>query len=791
MKKILLSLFISSIWNLSANTEEYDSFENKKIEKITLNVTNAPPAQTEIREEILQEITLKENDKFSQEEFDKDLKNLSSKYQTVDPVITKKNNELLIHLNLSLRPQITKFIITGSTYSDKKILSKAEIEAPMEFDRSKFYQSVINIRDFLIKRGYFKADVIYEIEEKPGTNEAVAYLKIKQGPLGHINDIKFTGFTKKERSEMYGMIKSSKFNILTNWLIGSGVYKEEEVSHDEMMITQYIHSKGYCDARVNMKIINSTNGKLALDITLDRGSLFHIDNIEISGNELEDTESIKEALSIKSGNAFSEEKIHGNQEKIKNIYSEKGYLDTTVNYKLIQKPDNQYDIVYNIEESEKYNVGLIVVSGNKKTNNNVIYNNISFSPGETLDSDKIKETQRRLLNTGYFKNVNIFADKDSSPTKDEATSKYKNINISLEENRTGAFHVSAGANSTSSIFGEVSISERNFDIEGLSNFWTEGSKAFRGAGQLLDIKAMIAQKEQNASITWVNPYINDSKWSLGSEIKGGKSTVISPDYALYTVGGALNTSYPINSYLSGGMKFRIKNSTISLNNMDAKVELQQEKNSGIVSGAGVFFKYNSTDNPFMPHQGLNSSFDSEFAGLVRDNPSINDFPYLKFAYLNSYYIPVLSKGILKFRADAQFIQPLWMGKSNDLPLTEKFFLGGIGSVRGYAPGQIGSFFSVGDPTGGISSQILSVEYLQKILPPVDAFAFVDSGALSQKPFEIGKFYISTGVGVRLHLGQPMPFVLGWGYPINPDKNPNGGVIDQQIQRVFFSMAGQF
>ncbi len=812
MKKTLLTLLLTFCMQLTANPTLYDSFEKVSVEKITVTITNSAPLNQDAKEKVLTEMHLKEGDKFSQTEFDNDLHTLSQKYQIVDPKITKHDGKLYIHLNVTLRPTIVKFTVNDTVYSAKKILEKGELTTPMEYNRGEFYQSIIDIRDFLIKRGYFKADVTYKVEETPGTGEAIAHIYVNAGPLGHINEIVLTGFTKKEQSIVYGMIRSSKFNILTNWLTGSGVIKDTDRDSDQQTITHFIQNEGYIDAKVHMDLTESKKDKLALTITLDRGELYHIGTIGFKGNSLEPTESLEKTLLIKKGDVFSSTKVLQTQEEIKNLYTKKGYLDTSVNYDLIPESDLKYSIIYNVEESDKYKVGLIVVSGNTKTDNNVIYQRTDMTPGEIFDSSKMKSTQQRLQATGYFKNVSVYAIK--SDHLDSPDNQYRDVRIEVEENTTATFHLSAGANSTANIFGEISLTENNFNLEGLTRVWSDGLNSLRGGGQYLDINGMVAAKELSATVSWINPYINDSLWRLGMDLQVKNDGTISDNYALYSAGGGISASYPINPYFSGGVKWRVKDSVISIKQIPSvasttasdtdiakeaaekeklRLELiEQEKNSGIISGGALIFGYNSTDHPFIPHKGLKSNFEAEFAGLVRNLTTIRDFPFLKFSYLNSYYHPLWHNATLKLRGDLKFIQPLMDGKPNELPLTEKFFLGGVGTLRGYAPKQVGSFFSPNNPTGGTLSALFSAELLQKIIQPLDVFAFFDSGSVTDNPFVRDKLYSSVGVGIRLHIGKQLPFIIGYGYPINPDEiTLPGSGINPQIQNVFFSMSGQF
>ena len=140
---------------------------------------------------------------------------------------------------------------------------------------------------------------------------------------------------------------------------------------------------------------------------------------------------------------------------------------------------------------------------------------------------------------------------------------------------------------------------------------------------------------------------------------------------------------------------------------------------------------------------------------------------------------------MKYRFDFRFIEPLFStNHPEDVPLSERFFLGGEGSVRGYRPFDLGEHYPNGDPKGGISTSILSLEYVQEILKILDGFVFVDAGSLSLSRFRVGTFRMSWGFGVKIELINRVPVILGMGFPVNPaHKN--------EVQKFYFSMGGQF
>jgi outer membrane protein insertion porin family len=772
-----------------------EPYEGLPVRKINITVENQSPDEVDEEASVIYKMQTKMGDPFDQELFDKDLKVLSDEYEWVEPGIKVENEQVIISISLKKRPIITSFIIEGSTFKDKKILSEADLSKGMSYNREEFYKSIEKIRDFLVKKGFFKAEVSYKVENTPNNNEITIHITINEGPSGRINQILFENFTKEEEKEILELIRVSKFNVLTSWLTGSGTIREEELDPDIQTIVHHMQNHGYVDAHVTMKLEDLPNHKLALVFVLSRGPKYFIHNITFSGSTLKVEEELKKASLLQPGETFSIDKIREAGEKIREIYTGEGYLHTSVDYRLDLLSDSpEYDVHFTIEESQKYRVGLVMVSGNYCTTKNVVYNNIDIEPGEVFDSRKLKSTQDRLQSTGYFKNVNVYPIK--SDEHQYGASEYCDVMVEVNEAQTGNASLFAGFSSTDNVFGGIDLTENNFSIAGFRNVWFKGPSAFRGGGQYLQVKGSIGVKESDVNISWLDPYFNDSLWRFGVDLTYSRSTILSDDYALTSFGSTLNTSYPVSSYLTYGFRFRVKDNITSVRKKEESVnplEYEQRKNNGVVSALASTISFDTTDNIFKPHRGFRSNFETELGGLVRRTEGFNDIPFVRFGYLNAYYYPVWRKGTFKIRGDFKFTQPLSGGKGEDFPLGERFFLGGEGTVRGYAPGKVGDLFeNTNDPKGGMSSALLSFEYLQNIIKPLDLFAFIDAGSVALQEWSIKNSVATYGVGARVDIGRRLPFVFGVGFPLGLSKEGYAKFKEEQRDQLFFfSMAGQF
>jgi outer membrane protein insertion porin family len=218
-----------------------------------------------------------------------------------------------------------------------------------------------------------------------------------------------------------------------------------------------------------------------------------------------------------------------------------------------------------------------------------------------------------------------------------------------------------------------------------------------------------------------------------------------------------------------------------------KNELNQD---GLISAFSGNLSYDSTDNAFKPHRGWRSYFETEVAGIG------GKYDFFKVSYLNSIYFPLWRRGTLKLRGDFKYILPFGKNNQRNVPYSERFFLGGETTVRGYKPfllgpvvelqNDAGQFEPTDTPFGGVSSSLLSLEYNQEIFRMLDIFTFVDVGSVSASEFNINKIRPTTGIGVRIDIGNRTPIIVGYGIPlVKKDRH------DGKWQKVFFSMGGQF
>lgn len=757
-----------------------EAFENRKIANINIQPENLPPNVSFDSKTVLSRLKTKVGDPFSQMTFDSDLKALSNEYDRVEPIIEVHNGEVYLTIKVWPRPTIRTIKWHGNTHIKTKTLQKElGIKPQAVFNRQAFNKAFNKVKEYYVKKGYFESQLQYSVIPDPKTNEVDIAIEVREGRSGKVDNIVFKGFTKAERSELLGMIYTKKYNLFTSWLTGAGTYNEEALEQDKLTIINYLQNHGYADAKVDIRIRESkTEGKIILEITAERGPVFHFGKIIFKGNSLFDDKEIDAVFTARPGEIYSPEKLRQSSQAIKELYGRKGYIDANVQYEAqIVANEPVYNVYYQIDEGEQYKIGMVRVFGNVQTEAHVILRESLLVPGETFDSAKLKATQTRLENIGYFKSVNVYAVR----TQDDQAlgTNYRDVYIEVEETTTGNVSLFFGFSSADDVFGGLDLSESNFNYKGIPRIFKDGLSSLRGGGEYAHIRANIGAKQRTYTISWLTPYFRDTLWRVGFDVSDSHSTLIDKDYDINTVGFSLYASYPLNYYWTFGTKYRFRNSMIHVPKHTPKQEREQARHDGVISGIGSSLTFDSTDSAIKPHNGFRSILEAEFVGIW------GDYNFLRFAYVNTYYSQLWKHGIMKYRWDMRFIEPIFKTHhATEIPLSERYFIGGLNSVRGYRDFHLGPHFENGDPKGGISATVLSIEYLQEIFPFLDGFVFVDAGSIALKRFYVSNFRLSTGFGARIELMNRMPVIVGMGFPINRDDH-------SEVRKFFFSMGGQF
>lgn len=771
-------------------------YENQVIEKIEI-IINGPAGSNFNADAARARIKTKEGDLFSQQEFDADLKTLANDFDRVVPTLESVGGKLQITLKIWPKPTIRTITWEGNDKIKTKRLHK-ELGIPTcsIFDRLTFNKAFHKLKAYYVKKGFFEAQLEYNVTLDPITNEVDIIIDICEGRAGRIKNIILRNFTECEEEEIYDMLLTKEYCFYMSWLTNEGTYNEEMIQQDQFVVLNYLQNKGYADARVDIEVREAKEcNRINIVITATKGEKYHVGKMTIKGNTMFCDDEIWAQFNFCEGSIYSPELIRETIKHITDLYGRFGYIDAVVNYEPRLECDTlTYNIDFTIEEGAQFRIGMIKVFGNCSTQTNVILHECLLIPGSIFNIVRMQKTEEKLRNIGYFKAVNVYAVKSEGLCG--LGDNFRDVHIEVEETNTGNFGAFFGFSTIESVFGGFNVTEKNFNYQGLPRFWNEGYRALRGGGEYAHFTATIGAQSRSYVLSWTKPFYKDTPWTVGFDLESASTRYISKNYDIETVGLTIRGMKSLHQFLRLGVHYRIVNSDVHVShnieedeqnpNFDEhkqagyRREEKEAHNAGLVSAAGISLVYDSTDHPQNPRKGFKSRLENELAGLG------GRFKFASFAYLNTYYIPTGKKGVLKLRGDMRFIVPMFNQKADRIPLDERLFLGGDNTVRGYRSYKLGPEFTHnGDPRGGVSMQLLSIEYMRPLYKRFDAFIYVDAGHLSLQNWNFGRLYVAPGFGCRFSVFESgPPLTVGMGFPVNPKTRG-------QVKKFFLMVGGRF
>lgn len=774
--------------------------ENQVISRIDIEFVTGGKGKKEA-DVIRGKMTTKKSGFFSQAQFDTDLKLLASEYDWVEPEICFEKGMMVIKIKLWQRPQIRTIRFEGNLgFCDSDLIDALELSDATVYDRAAFSRAFQKLRTFYAKKGYFEAELNFEVIQDPCKNFVDIIIRICEGRSGRICSLAFCGLDNCEIDDVVDCMVTTPWNIVSAIMTGQGHYDEGAAAYDQYQILNYLQNRGYADAKVTIEAVPSCNPKwVEVHVHACREERYLFGEVTYEGNCIIPDEVIEKLIMAEEGECFSPDAIRDSIKNLQDAYGARGYIDAIIDEDLNLREDEEvYDLHITIDEGEMYRVGLIKIFGNNYTQNRVILHETLLCPGEVFNTVKLLYTEERLRNVGYFDCVNVYAVRSSE--EGCLGPNYRDVHIELHETPTGSFGAFMGFSTGDDLFGGFNITEKNFNILGLNpkSLKDVGPRGLKGGGEFAHFTTTVGQKTNTMVLSWTKPYFLDSPWSIGFELERNSNGSLAQDYEILSHTGSVNLRRGLNAFVSFGTHYRLRNSSVH-STQNAKLEspllAEDSGNKGWVSGAGFSVIYNSTNHPLKPTNGFRSRIDGEFVGLG------GDYHFFSFSYVNSAYQPFGSNGVLKLRADFKFIQPLDLPKGdvphtkepNDslstIPLDERLMLGGDYLVRGYRPYAIGpKYGNTGDPRGGLSLILFSIEYNKPLLPVADLFLFADAGYLTARSWDINTDNLKASVGFGLKLAvmgpQSPPIVIGYGFPLNADSRSD-------IKRFFISMGAKF
>ncbi len=663
------------------------------------------------------------------------------------------------------KPIIKQIVIEGATsFKEDKLRKTLGVMEGQILDRKAVKKGEEEIRKLYADKGYRFVDLQAEVNVDPQTKEAVVTIKVFEGKKFKITKISFEGNQSFKTKELQKLMKTKE----KKWFL-FGTFKEGDFEKDLEKIAFFYQKEGYLDVKVVPAFdYNKDQNTIQILIKIDEGQHYVTGEVRFKGNTIFPESELWQQLEMLPGLTYSQYYVSQDMEKIRQFYANEGYIEARVvpDVKL-NRDTGKVDVVYEIQEGDLYFVEKVQIRGNTKTRDKVIRRELRIRPGERFDGKKIEKSKERLQNLNYFEEITY----DTEPT--DAGANRKDLIFRVKEKRTGELSFGGGISSIDTFMGFAEISQRNFDILN----WPR----FTGGGQSLSIRGQIGTIHQEYDVSFVEPYLFNKPISWGTNLfltsQDNKNTL----FGERRMGASTTLSRLFKDVLRVGGGYTLERVELRDIASNAPTSVTDFDGPDWLSRLRAFTTFDNRDNVFSPTKGRVVNFGGDLIGSILGGDQ--EYYILRGGYTE--YLTFHKKHQVEFQAHLATSQSF--GKTSTTPAYDRFFAGGLGTVRGFNYRRVGPQED-GEAVGGQTMAIFNLDYSFP-LPWLDAFrgvVFIDAGNVSSDSYNIdfGKFSLSTGPGIKVK--TPIgPLAFYYGIPIaNRDTKDRNGRFEFSLSRSF-------
>ncbi len=596
---------------------------------------------------------------------------------TVEALPSAKGGVVVIFA-VKEKPSVRKILISGNDELDlEKINDVLDLKRDGILNITKIKANRTKIHDLYVEEGYYLAGVEYEVTEVNEAEVDVIFI-IDEHSKVEIREVSFIGNEKISDKELRSIIQTSKGGALS-FLSDGGVYQEEMFERDLLMITAYYYDRGFINVKIGTPQIRLSRDKkyMYLSIPIDEGPVFQVGTIDFKGDMIGDKSAYYNRLTIKPGANFNRSKVGADIVRLNDYYKDRGFAYVNVTPLTNVDLDRRIvDISFEIEKGKKVYFERINVRGNSKTRDKVVRREMKISEGELYNQTNLEISKRRVTALGFFEKVDI-------STKRGSSDEFIVVNVEIAERPTGSFQIGAGFSSVESFIAQAQISQNNLF----------------GRGQTLSLQAQLSGLRQLFLLRFVEPWFLDTRWTFAFDVFNQVRAF--SGFARNAVGGNLTWGYPLSFESRAFLTYKLEDVSVTTSSggftnigaIQEPVEADSVANlfrGGITSSLRASINYDSRNNRLFPTGGWYHNAFVEIADEFTGSQNI----FVRYGGFSRHYQPLFGPFILKTNAE------IGVTTSRDplgVPITERYLIGGINNVRGFAPRSLGPQLRVSQP----------------------------------------------------------------------------------------------
>jgi outer membrane protein insertion porin family len=606
-------------------------------------------------------------------------------------------------------------------------------------------------------KGYYGAKVKSEISY-PDDTGAVVKFTIEEGEKIYIKEINFEGNVTFDDDELRDEIETSEKWFLS-WLTEGGLLDKTKIEQDAQRIVAFYQNHGFLDAKIGEPRIEQKGEWLYVTFVIEENTRYRVGTVDLSGDLIKDKSELLPLLSIRDQTYLSRQAIRDDILKLTDLYAEAGYAFASVKPITTKAASgDRIDVNFKIDKGNLVYIDRISIKGNTRTRDNVIRRELRIAEGGLFNSKALRDSTQALQRLMYFEEVNITPEPSLDPNR-------MNVIVEVKEKATGTFSIGAGYSSVDKFILMGQISENNF----------------LGRGDTLSFSANLSGSSNRFNLGYTNPHLNDSALSWGTDLFSTEREY--DDYTKQSKGGGLRVGYPLIEKWRIYGNYNYTDTDLSDVSENASYVIRNSIDLHITSAIKTSLIRDTRNKRYSASEGSRNVVSVEYAG----GPLGGDAQFTKVEGSSGWWFPVISKLVFHFQVSAGQV---FENDPNKLPVYERFYLGGLNSVRGFEYGKISPIDpETGERIGGDKMWYTNTEF---IFPLVESqglmgVLFFDSGQVlnDQEDWGDANENIKKSAGTGIRWLSPMgPLRVVWGYNLDPMEGEDQSVWD-------FSIGGTF
>lgn len=664
---------------------------------------------------------------------------------------------------LTLQPIIESVQTVGNReFSDEDLGVSLSVLEGTPIDPTQLERACRRIEALYREKGFYST--LVTVDEGELEKNQIAVFRVREGPKSKVASIRFEGLKTYLPEQIKSDLKTKEA-----WLLERGPIDPDLLDEDIATIIKFFKDRGHLDIRVDRVITPSPDGREAIvTFVLDEGPIYTLRDLhlEFAGDDAPamTAEQLRGLFDVRAGDAYSLDRVQRAIKAIENAYGAIGYADAKVQKRELREPGAPLvDVLLTVRQGSAFKTGLITITGNTRTRDDVIRERLTISPDRPLDSGELEESRKRLADTRFFVPDSV---KLTVQPEREDEPGYRDVLVEVDETNTGSINFGAALSADNGVIGTISLTERNFDVRDWPDSWGElfSGEAFHGGGQTFTLAVQPGDRYRNLSIGLSDPYAFGTDYSMGGSVYYRDR--IYRAYDEQRIGAEVRVGRRYGSRWNLSIPFRVE--TIELSNIDedAPTEYFEQEEGSMLASAGLSLSRSSLDNITFPSKGNKLEMGLElFTG---------DYSFAVLKGEASRYFRLREnvlgeKTVLQLTARAAYIP----GDEDVAPFYQRLYMGGQ-TFRGFDYRAVAPA-GIRNDTGGVSEDTVGGNFMffagAEVRHPLftdllSGVAFIDTGTVDEE-VSFDSYRVSVGVGLRIYVEQlsPVPLAFDFGFPI--------------------------